>query len=227
MSDVWLTPPPLLHALGGSDFFDLDPCASEGQPWPTARRHLTARDDGLAQPWDPRERLWVNAPYSTIGAWIDRLVTHGNGVALWFAKTETRAFMSIFDTATALFFIEGRLRFHLPNGALAPDRAKAPSVLCAWGEENADALAESGLAGRFVPLQLPRRFAVLSLQPSWRDAVERWIREQNRPVRLSELYRAFAHHPRARQTRHYREKLRQTLQRGPFHRVAPGVWATA
>jgi len=51
----WLTPPEILQALGA---FDLDPCASEHQPWPTARQQLTIRDDGLSKPW--AGRVWCN-----------------------------------------------------------------------------------------------------------------------------------------------------------------------
>ena len=45
-SDVWLTPPEILHSLGD---FDLDPCASRERPWPTADKHLTIDDDGLSR----------------------------------------------------------------------------------------------------------------------------------------------------------------------------------
>src|SRR5437867_202275 len=49
-TDVWLTPPHILAALGP---FDLDPCAApEPRPWPTAERHIALPDDGLAADWD-------------------------------------------------------------------------------------------------------------------------------------------------------------------------------
>lgn len=227
MSDIWLTPRWLLSALGGPDSIDLDPCASLDQPWRTARRQLTIRDDGLTAFWAPEERAFLNMPYSNVRPWIERLIAHGRGTALMFAKTDTRAFAGVFDTASALFFLQGRVRFHLPDGSPAPERAKSPSVLCAWGEDDADILFDCGVQGRFVPLNLPRRFAVMALEPTWREAVEAWLRRHNGPVRLSELYQAFAHHPKARRARHYREKLRQTLQRGPFVRLAGGVWALA
>lgn len=36
-TDVWLTPPPVLDALGGAQSFDLDPCAApEPRPWRAA-----------------------------------------------------------------------------------------------------------------------------------------------------------------------------------------------
>lgn len=224
-SDVWLTPPWILAALGGAASFDLDPCASVDRPWDTAKRHFTIHDDGLAQPWSPSWRAFANVPYSCVGRWVRRLVAHGNGTTLLFSKTETQAFMSIFDTASALFFLEGRVRFRLPDGTPAPDRAMHPSVLCAWGEYDADVLAACGLSGRFVPLQLPRRFAGATVErKTWRQAVTDWLAEQEGPVTLAALYRAIQGTPTAAGNAHPREKLRQTLQRGPFKRVGRGLW---
>jgi hypothetical protein len=54
----WLTPRYILDALGK---FDLDPCAALDQPWATARRPLTVKDDGLKKPWVGR--VWLNPPY--------------------------------------------------------------------------------------------------------------------------------------------------------------------
>ncbi|MGH7186745.1 MAG: hypothetical protein ACREIB_10780 [Pseudomonadota bacterium] len=35
-TDVWLTPPAVLEAIGGWESFDLDPCAPATRPWPMA-----------------------------------------------------------------------------------------------------------------------------------------------------------------------------------------------
>jgi hypothetical protein len=224
-TDVWLTPPYILQALGGPHAFDLDPCACENRPWDTAKHHLTWREDGLRRPWAGRP--WVNPPYSNWARWIGKLIAHGRGTALIFAKTETKAFTEIFDSASGLLFIEGRLRFHNPDGRPGEHRAQHPSVLCAWGLEDADILATSGLSGRFVPLRLPRHFAILAVSQTWREAVRDWIRAQRGPVRLADLYAAFANHRKARTNPNFKAKIRQTLQRGDFRRVQPGLWELA
>ena len=41
-SDDWITPREIIAALGP---FDLDPCASATQPWPTAEHMLTVKDN--------------------------------------------------------------------------------------------------------------------------------------------------------------------------------------
>lgn len=226
-NDVWLTPPDLIDDLGGAESFDFDPCAAEGQPWPTAKVAWTIRDNGLYQPWLPGARAWVNPPYSGILPWILRMSDHACGTALIFSKTGTEAFMSIMDTADAVFFLQGRLRFHLPCGSPARDRAQHPSVLCAWGADDADRLASLQRPGRFLPLRVPRHFAVMALTPSWREAVRSYIASNPGPVALADLYRAFARHPKSVRNRHYKAKVRQTLARGGFQRIGKDLWVLA
>ena len=88
--DEWLTPPDILAALGP---FDLDPCAPIKRPWDMASRHYSVADDGLSKPWNGR--VWLNPPYGThTFEWMERLARHQNGLALIFARTETKGFHS-------------------------------------------------------------------------------------------------------------------------------------
>lgn len=146
-TDVWLTPPHILEALGP---FDLDPCSSLDRPWDTAAKHYTIVDDGLAQQWEGR--VWCNPPYGAQAwTWLNRLADHGNGIALIFARTETAGFFkTVWNRADALLFLDGRLHFHHPDGTRAPANAGAPSVLVAYGQANAAALATCGLPGAYV-----------------------------------------------------------------------------
>lgn len=153
LSDVWLTPPHVLAALGP---FDLDPCAcSEPRPWPTAARHLTREDDGLAQPWTGR--VWLNPPYggpAIVGPWMRRMALHRHGTALTFARTETDLFHeTVWRAATMVLFLRGRLHFHRPDGSRAPANAGAPSCLIAYGETDAIILQNCGLPGQLVRLR--------------------------------------------------------------------------
>jgi hypothetical protein len=147
--DEWLTPPNVLGALGA---FDLDPCAPVVRPWPMATEHYTAADNGLAKPW--RGRVWLNPPYGGETArWMERLADHGNGIALIFARTETGIFFPwVWERASALLFLKGRLHFHYVDGRRAKANGGAPSVLIAYGSNNVEALRSSGLAGKLVEL---------------------------------------------------------------------------
>lgn len=226
MTDDWITPLWILRPLGAPAGFDLDPCVSETQPWPTAARGYSWRDNGLAQPWFGR--VWCNMPYSNIAPWLARMAAHDQGTALTFAKTDTRAFMThVFDAAAAVFWLQGRVRFNLPDGRPAPMAARHPSVLIAYGRRDAEILADCGIEGRFEPLRLPRLLAVGALDQTWMAALAEWFDRQSGPVRLADLYRAFAARPKARRNRTYQATIRRTLQEGPFERVGRGLWERA
>lgn len=148
----WLTPPEIIRALGN---FDLDPCAPRQRPWPTARRHFTIADDGLRQPWCGR--VWMNPPYGReTDRWLAKLARHGDGIALIFARTETRMFFDhIWARASAVLFLRGRLTFYNADGTKPCNSGGAPSCLVAYGRKNAAALATCGLPGKLIPLSVP------------------------------------------------------------------------
>jgi len=152
-NETWLTPPGVLSALGA---FDLDPCAAPSpRPWPTAARHIELPECGLAAEWSGR--IWCNPPYGAQAAkWLAKMAAHANGVALVFARTETKAFHDhVWPRAHALLFLRGRLTFIDQHGKAGASNAGAPSVLIAYGEANAVQLESCGLDGYFVRLPDP------------------------------------------------------------------------
>lgn len=122
--ETWLTPPALIKALGA---FDLDPCCPATMPWHTACRMLSQeRDgDGLSAAWSGR--VWLNPPYGRkTFVWLAKLAEHKSGIALIFARTDTRGFHDVvFRQARCIFFLAGRVRFHRADGTLgqAPNAA--------------------------------------------------------------------------------------------------------
>ena len=155
---TWLTPPFILEALG---LFALDPCAApEPRPWPTAEAMWTRADNSLARPWFGR--VWLNPPYgprAQIAPWMRRMADHGVGTALIFARTETAIFFeTIWERATAVLFIKGRLVFHRGDGTLpradqGGGNAGAPSILIAYGETDALRLRDCGIPGKWLRLR--------------------------------------------------------------------------
>lgn len=150
-SDTWLTPPEILRALGK---FDLDPCCPIVRPWDTADKHYDINDNGLLQPW--HGRVWCNPPYGLEAVkWLRKMVAHGNGTALIFARTETAMFFeTVWRKATAILFLEGRLHFHHANGIRAAANAGAPSCLVAYGHSDAEILKGCGIAGHFLSVNV-------------------------------------------------------------------------
>ena len=147
-NDEWLTPPELVKSLG---WFHLDPCAPIVRPWDTAISHYSEEDDGLSSIW--AGRVWCNPPYGReTFKWLEKLHSHGNGIALIFARTETKGFHSeVWGKADAVFFFKGRIRFHYVDGK-KDGTANAPSCLVAYGKNNVEAIERSGLDGKLVVL---------------------------------------------------------------------------
>lgn len=147
-TDVWLTPPEIVRALGP---FGLDPCSLPNRPWDTAARHIIPPENGLAADWTG-SRVWLNAPYGPEAAkWMAKLAAHGDGIAILFARTETAMFFSsVWGRASGLLFVRGRLHFHRADGMRARANSGGPTVLIAYGPDNAARLLASGIPGAFV-----------------------------------------------------------------------------
>ena len=132
-TDSWITPKWLLDRLGP---FDLDPCASDPQPWPTAEQMVS--HGGLDMAW--HGLVWLNPPYGKqLGVWLERMANHNNGIALTFARTDTMAFHAyVWPKATTLLFMKGRLSFFHPSGEPSPcgHSSGGPSVLIGYGAES-------------------------------------------------------------------------------------------
>lgn len=143
----WITPKWLIDAFG-SNYFDLDPCASVHQPWPCARQSITPPQDGLTIEWDGN--VWLNPPYGPYTSrWVRRLSEGGRtGIALIFARTETELWQDhIFPTADGFLFLRRRVAFHRPDGTLPKSSSGAPSAIIAWGTDNRNKLIDLCDAG--------------------------------------------------------------------------------
>lgn len=147
VTNVWLTPKEIIDALGP---FDLDPCAApEPRPWNTASVHYVEQQNGLTKPWFGV--VWCNPPYGgATGIWLQRLAEHGNGIALVFARTETKWFQSVANYSSLMLFPAGRLSFCRPDGKTTNSNAGAPSVFLAFGDESKKRLLNSGFSGIYT-----------------------------------------------------------------------------
>lgn len=139
---------PIRAALGG---IGLDPCTEPDNPT-GADRFYTIDDDGLSQPWDA-STIYVNPPYGKAREpWVEACIaagSEGRRVALLIpAHTDTRVFHRIFETANAVCFIKGRVKFGVLRKNRRQEAASHPSAVVGW---NVD-LAPLSAIGRVVPL---------------------------------------------------------------------------
>lgn len=132
--------------------FDLDLCAPSVPLFKTAEVMYNEFDDGLAQ---KREgRVWLNPPYSRplINKFMRRMTERNRGISLIFSRTDTELFHTeVFNKATAIKFLKGRIKFLKPDGSEAGTPG-CGSVLIVYGEEDANILECNELEGKFIRL---------------------------------------------------------------------------
>lgn len=145
----WLTPPELVIKLG---VFDLDPCTPVAPPFVHAKHNYNINDNGLSMPWFGR--VYMNPPYGVgMEKWLEKLKQHGNGIALIFARTETKLFFNhIWEDADAVLFVKGRIKFFNLEGKQGGTPG-SPSIFIAYGIDNAIALEKSDIDGKFIRLK--------------------------------------------------------------------------
>lgn len=152
-TNQWLTPLPLIKALGR---FDLDPCGFIGHPtadqvyvnhWfsPQGKtKSIYKPYCGLGAKW--RGRVWLNPPYGkSTGRWLEKLEKHGDGIALVFNRTETHWFQDL--NPDLVLFVRGRISF-LNSEFKTVTNAGTGSMLLAWGVYNVHMLKRSGIPGK-------------------------------------------------------------------------------
>ncbi len=224
-TDVWLTPPSVIKAVGP---FDLDPCAApEPRPWPTAARHIVEDEDGLSQEWSGM--CFVNPPYSDCGPWLKKLADHGQGVGLVFARVETDWFFrTAWERGAGLLFLRGRIKFCTPDGR--PTRSGvAPSVLIGYGDEALRRLANAPLKGHLVVASASLLISADGTAVgTWQEAVAAAM--GGRTLRLRDIYAAAEGTAKVREAKerghNWQAQVRRALQ-VYFRPVKPAVWSPA
>ena len=212
----WLTPMSYIDALGE---FDLDPCGWKHHQ--TAKRIIQWPEDGLAARW--QGRVWLNPPYGRyVSLWLRKLADHGWGTALTFARTDTRWFHDMLESCRALFFLKARIRF-LTVDLVPAERGIAPSVFAAYGAADVDRLADSGLDGSLV-LVGNDQWSVIGFEKTWAQLVVDGARAVGPDFELSDLYDVISQSPKRSGRKHWKAKVRQEVQRGPFKRLGRGTW---
>ena len=139
----WQTPPEMLDLVRQVGPIVLDPCSASDNPT-KAMMWYTEKEDGLAQPWSKNGVNYVNPPYKYADTWVKKCVaewTRGcEVVALIPARTDTKYYHEwIFQTANAICFLKGRIKFLEPTaeGPKAKDAAPMPNALILWTHDPA------------------------------------------------------------------------------------------
>ncbi len=104
--------------------------------------------------------VWCNPPYGkALGTWLNRMAVHGNGIALVFARTETRAFFDyVWPFATSILFLKGRLTFNCADGSVLKHGGNSggPSVLIGYGATADRRLKDAHGLGAYIQWRDPK-----------------------------------------------------------------------
>jgi len=151
----WCTPPELLESVYKVGDVGLDPCSNL---WSVVRskKQVMLPEDGLMVSWAEQAQgdiVFVNPPYGRqVKTWVQKCVDEAaNGaevVLLVAARVDTKWFQElIFETATAVCFLKGRVRFINALTGSQKDPSFFPSAVVYWGSNIdlfADAFADKG-----------------------------------------------------------------------------------
>lgn len=144
----WYTPKWIFNDLGIT--FDLDPCHPKDRiPWIPTKKHYSLEDDGLLSPWEGN--VWLNPPYGKYtSAWLSKMHTYRNGIALVFARTDCLWYHNYVAKADGILFLKGRVKFVDGLGKTGGGGAGCGSMLISWGKENTRKLWVMSEKGHFV-----------------------------------------------------------------------------
>jgi len=137
--DEQYTPKWLFDRMG--IVFELDVAAPiGGAPHVPARRYYTQADDGLAQSWEGL--VFMNPPYSGAKPWVQKFITHNNGIAL-LPFSKSRWFWELWQSADGILAIPDDLKFDTPS--LKQNKIFMQVALFAYGQKAKDTLMNSGI----------------------------------------------------------------------------------
>lgn len=132
MNDEWETPQQFFDTLDKEFHFTLDPCSTDKNC--KCAKHYTIEDNGLLKLWRG-ERVFMNPPYSNIGAWTNKARLESQYeltfvVGILPAKTDTTWFHKDVWKKAEIQFIKSRLYFELNGNTVG--RANFPSMVVIW-----------------------------------------------------------------------------------------------
>lgn len=139
-TNTWLTPLHIIKSLGE---FDLDPCGYCGHN--TAKKLIILPENGLESEWEGR--VWLNPPYGKDAVeWLEKLDKHKNGIALIFARLETKWIKPFLKNG--FFVIDGRINFESPVSN-KKGNAGCASILIPFNRKNLGSILISDLNGEY------------------------------------------------------------------------------
>jgi phage N-6-adenine-methyltransferase len=139
MADNWYTPKWIFDALAIE--FDLDVCSPVGGTGLVpAKKFYSIEDDALKQEW--QGLVWMNPPFSNPTPFVDKFISHGNGVCL-LTIAKAKWFHKLWNTNAAIIPMPVNLKFVRPEGG--ENQIMHNTALYGLGEQAINAMRQSNL----------------------------------------------------------------------------------
>lgn len=140
-SDEWYTPPHLFQAMNVR--FDLDAAAPpEGPRYVPADAWISKCDRDGGHWWPVGAFLFLNPPFggrNGVRPWLERFVTHANGVCLVPDRTSAPWFQWAAPKMDLILFVTPKIKFERPDGSIGKSPGTG-TALMAIGERGVAAL---------------------------------------------------------------------------------------
>ena len=143
VNDILRTPAYITEALGK---FDLDPCAGKDTFIGDENYYIGRGEDGLSLPWTGT--VFCNPPFSQKELWIEKMISHGEGILL-LPERGSAPWFGPLAKAAGCYFVMGK-KINFIGG---PSSNNLGSVLFPFGSDAIDKIANSNLPGHFVEVR--------------------------------------------------------------------------
>ena len=143
-NDTLQTPEYLFTALGP---FDLDPCAGEHTNIGKKNLWPGRGEDGLTTEWGGAF-VWCNPPFSQKEIWIEKMLSHGNGIMI-LPERGSAPWFGPLAIKLGTYFVMGK-KVDFIGG---PSSNNLGSVLFPFGELALKRIKESNLPGHLVKVE--------------------------------------------------------------------------
>lgn len=137
-SDEWYTPKYIFDALNSQ--FDLDVASPVDRTYSHVPAKNFITEDSLNKEWNGF--VWMNPPFggrNAIRLWLEKLINHGNGIALTPDRSSTEWWQYAAKNCDLLLQVEGKIKFIKPDGTTGDSPANG-TTLFAFGPDACGAL---------------------------------------------------------------------------------------
>lgn len=151
-SDEWYTPKYIFDAMETT--FDMDVAAPLNRSFCCVPAESFITEKSLTSDWSGF--VWCNPPFGKrngIAPWLDKMHSHGNGVALTPDRTSAPWWQVAFKKSGCALLVAGKIKFIKPDGTIGKQPGTG-TTLFGYGSKSKEALQKAEENGLGVLCQI-------------------------------------------------------------------------